>query len=306
MGSGGGGYRYFPSSPNELRELIEKSQNDAARTASDAAINAYLQSLLAVLNERDAKATREVLDGIGQVLADAVEIDQLLFGGSVAKHTYVDGLSDVDALVVLDSAKYVDKSSTQVLSSMLRQLKKELSSSLYTSIRKGEMAITIELRTGGEIQLVPALKEGHQIRVPDRGAGWVTTDPKAFQERLTELNAKLGGTLVPAIKLMKSIVGEFPDQKRIGGYHVEALAVDAAGQYSGPNAIKSVVTQLFKHAAGRVLTPISDVTGQSGAIDSGLGNPGSNVRRIVADALSAVGRRLDAANDVDQWKAVFE
>ena len=110
---------------------------------------------------------------------------------------------------------------------------------------------------------------------------------------------------MPAIKLMKSVIGDLPDQKRISGYHVEALAVDAFMNYSGPNTVKAVTTHLLKHAAERVLSPVSDITGQSSAIDKDLGPPNSLTRRIVADALAAVGRKLDAASTVEQWKTVF-
>jgi hypothetical protein len=266
-----------------------------------------LRTLLAVLNQRDAKATQTRLDEIAKVLSDAIEFDRLMFGGSVAKHTFVDGLSDVDALVVLDAASYADKTPSQVLGSMQRRLRNELSSSIWQDIRKGEMAITVVLRDGSEVQLVPAMQSGKTMKVPERGtSGWVSTDPKAFQSQLTQSNAKLGGTLVPAIKLVKSAIGNFPDQKRIGGYHVEALAVEAAKSFTGPNTVKAVVTHIFKYGAARVLSPIGDVTGQSTSIDSGLGSAHSNQRRVVADAMAAVGRRLDAASSVEQWKAVLE
>lgn len=307
MGGGGASRRYFASDRLELEKVVEQSQNDLKHQALESGINDYLQSLLAVLNERDAQAIQDQLDKIVEALGDAVEIDRLMFGGSVAKHTYVDGLSDVDALVILDSDRYSGKSATQILSTFHRLLKNELSTAVYSKIEKGQMAVTVTLRDGTELQLVPALKSGKIVSVPDRKTGgWIATDPKSFQKQLTAQNARLNGTLVPAIKLVKSVISGLPDQKQIGGYHVEALAIDAAKMHVGPMTVKSVVTQFFKHAAERVLSPISDVTGQSSHIDSGLGSANSNKRRIVADAFAALGRKLEAASTVDQWKAAFE
>jgi hypothetical protein len=307
-GSGGGGGRgYFPSTPAELHKIVEQSQNDLKRQAVEREIGEYLQSLLSTINERDAKATREALDKIAKVIQEAVEIDQLLFGGSVAKHTFVDGLSDVDALVVLDADANSGKTANQVLGRMFREIKDGLSSAIYKDVSKGQMAVTVTLRDGTEIQLVPALKSGNTVSVPDRRTGgWIPTDPKSFQKQLTSHNAKLGGVLVPAIKLVKSVIGALPEPKQISGYHVEALAIDAAKAYSGSANVKAMVTHIFKHAAERVLSPMSDVTGQSTAIDSNLGAANSNPRRIVADALAAVGRKLEAASSMDQWKNVFD
>ena len=183
MGGSGGGY--FPSRPQELQNLIQQSQQDTKRQALEGEINEYLLSLLAVLNERNSQSTREQLDKILNVLSEAIDAERLLFGGSVAKHTYVDGLSDVDALVILDGDKYAQKSSSQVLGALYRHLKNELSTSVYTEIRKGEMAVTVTLRDGTELQLVPALKMGKTVSVPNRSGDWITTDPKAFQKQLT-------------------------------------------------------------------------------------------------------------------------
>src|SRR5258707_11460410 len=104
MGSGGGdsGATYFPSKPSKLQDLIKQTHERTEQERSEADINLYLQQLLAKLTDRDPEKTKTYLDEIVSVLHDYQEVDRLLFGGSVAKHTYVDGLSDVDALVVLN------------------------------------------------------------------------------------------------------------------------------------------------------------------------------------------------------------
>jgi len=44
----------------------------------------------------------------------AIDVDRQLFGDSVAKHPYVDGLSDVDALVVVDAPSVCRASSSNI------------------------------------------------------------------------------------------------------------------------------------------------------------------------------------------------
>jgi hypothetical protein len=112
--------------------------------------------------------------------------------------------------------------------------------------------------------------------------------------------------LVPAIKLAKSIIAEFPQQKQMIGYHLEALAVDAAKSYGGPATPKAVLMHLFSHAADRVLRPIADVTEQSRTVDGYLGPAQSMRRKVVADALATVARRLGGADSLDKWKSVVE
>src|SRR5258708_37063028 len=98
----GGGASYFPSRPVRLQRLVRQSVENTDEKRLESDINDYLQQFLTKLSERDAEKTRAYIDELGQILGEGHEIEKFLFGGSVAKHTYVDGLIDVDALVVLD------------------------------------------------------------------------------------------------------------------------------------------------------------------------------------------------------------
>lgn len=101
---GSGGRGSYPSSPEELEALREQALQDLRDQERDIAVNEVLSEALAGFNDRDVEGTRERLDAIQEALDGlAIDVNRLLFGGSVAKHTYVDGLSDVDALVVVDA-----------------------------------------------------------------------------------------------------------------------------------------------------------------------------------------------------------
>ena len=97
MGGSGGG-RFPGFTPSEIRAWIEQTRDETATVEHDVSINEVLSELLVQYNDRDVESVREHLDEIQEALEDILETTiDLRFGGSVAKHTYIDGLSDVDA-----------------------------------------------------------------------------------------------------------------------------------------------------------------------------------------------------------------
>ena len=107
-------------------------------------------------------------------------------------------------------------------------------------------------------------------------------------------------------KLMKSVVSTFPDQKQLTGYHIEAMALNAAKGYQGRKTPKAFLLHLLGHAADRVLRPMADVTGQSRNVDAYLGKANSAERRNISQVLTGMKRRLEAATTVSQWRTVLE
>jgi len=304
-GGGGGGGRYSRSTTSLEARLAQLRARERERLDQD--ISRLIAENLAKFNGRDRELTRERLDEIQEALGEHVQIDRILFGGSVAKHTEVDGISDVDALVILDRDDLRGASAQKVKEACLRAIQETLPQADVESIRLGQMAVTVAYRDGMEIQLVPAIRKGSTVAVPAAsGGGWNETEPGAFRKQLTAANDRVGGNLVPAIKLFKAALSRFPPQKRLSGYHVETLAVDAAKNYAGSTAPKDLLVHLFEHASRRVLRPIQDRTGQSRTVDAYLGPAESAERRNVAMALDGMRRRLSSASTVAEWRAVLE
>lgn len=305
MGGSGGGGGYIPPSSDSLKRKIEKARQDE-QLRLDADVNQFLQNELALYNDRDVEQTQARLDKITELLGDEMEIDNLLFGGSVAKHTYVDGLSDVDALVVLDRSDTRGLSADKVLSEFREKLSKSLSRRDVASIDKGMLAVTVRFKDGSEVQLLPAIRSGKLIKIPDSsGTGWNETNPRPFQQQLTKQNERLNGALVPTIKLVKSLISDLPKQQQLTGYHIEALALDAAKSYRGPMTPKAMLSHVLNHAATRSRSPISDFSGQSRNVDDYLGKLNSAPRKLASQAIAGIRRRLDAATSIAQWKAMF-
>ncbi len=301
-GSGGRGYRSL--SPDISRRIEVAREKEAARLHS--AVNEYVRELLAKFNARDVDLTNQRLDNVLAILADVSAIERIMLGGSVAKHTDVDGLSDVDALVILDRKELQGKSPEEVKAAFCGELHDSLSQLEGADVTEGRLAVTVRYRDGAEIQLLPALRSGNRVLLasPD-GTEWREINPKRFQMALTNANQRLERSLVPAIKLLKSINADLPSQKQLRSYHIEALAVDAADHYSGSHAPRDVLIHLCKHTAERVLKPIVDITGQSRQVDGYLGGANSQQRQIVSQALLGIARRLETAASVEDWKSVF-
>ena len=83
------------------------------------------------------------------------------------------------------------------------------------------------------------------------------------------------------------------------------IAVEAVKGYRGEKTVKALLLHVLQDASKRILRPIRDITGQSRVVDSYLGKEDSTKRRIAADALASVARRLNAAKSVDQWIATL-
>lgn len=303
-GSGGGGLRSHRS-PEELRRDVEKSLRESEL---DAEINRLLNKELAIINGRDIELVNKRLDEIVEALGqDLIEIDRLLYGGSVAKHTYVDGLSDVDSLVILKESVLAEDTP--------KALREAIRDAIDRRLPKGEVdkvdvgfAVTLTYKDGNEIQLLPAVERRGQIAISDKeGTGWSFIRPKAFQEKLTAINGSQDGKVIPTIKLAKAIVDGFEPRDRPGGYHMEALAVAAFQNYSGPRNNRAMLTHFFESAADRIKQPIADVTGQTSQIDEVFGPANSPERQRLSARLTRVAARMKSPTaTIEKWRELLE
>ena len=104
-GSGGGGYT--PRTEQQTESTIQSARRATEYADYEAAVSERLRDLLAAYNERDIDAINNRLEQVKDALADYMESSVFLrFGGSVSKHTYIDGISDVDCLCFLNRSKF--------------------------------------------------------------------------------------------------------------------------------------------------------------------------------------------------------
>jgi len=304
MGGSGGGYSI---SRSELRKLREEAEERTRRSMLDAEINAGIGRELVRINDRDTETVSRYLDDVSEALADVVEdFDRLQFGGSVAKHTYVDGLSDIDSLVVLKDETLADLTPKQLRDRFARALRRRLPGGDVEEITVGRLAVTVHYRDGIEVQLLPAVRRGDRLAISSTdGERWNTIHPRSFARELTRVNQQQRGAVVPTIKLAKSVLDGAARAAQLSGYHVEALALAAFKDYDGPRAPKAMVTRFFERAAQAVLRPVKDSTGQSRHIDESLGDANSAARQAASAELGRIHRRMERASSVDDWRAIL-
>ncbi|MGH9878286.1 MAG: SMODS domain-containing nucleotidyltransferase, partial [Nitrososphaerales archaeon] len=203
-GSGGGGYWPPRTDPEKVRQEVRELEEGALDNQFDADVARIIGDTLSTYNDRDTEAIGTHLGEIKQALgAEIAGTVDLVYGGSVAKHTYVDGLSDVDALVIFDRDDIAGYTPAELRGFLARTLRERFP---HRPIEEGNLAVTLRF-SDYDIQLVPTLREGRKLKISNSsGTDWAQIRPEAFAKKLSETNAKMGGKLVPIIKLAKGII----------------------------------------------------------------------------------------------------
>jgi len=306
MGGSGGRDFFIGRNPEQVKGDLRKEEEKTHDQAFDTQIAGRLGEFLGDANRRDATAIGAALEEIKNALGADIEgtVDPIL-GGSIRKRTYVDGISDIDTLLILRDPKLKSLSPQEVLAYFEQKAHEELSD---WEVSRGNLAITLT-REGMEIQVLPAVREEGKTHIPSaRGDRWSDINPEGFFRKLTETNQKLGGKVVPVIKLAKIINSQQPEALQLTGYHVESLAIESFKAYSGPLNPKAMLEHFFDTSRALVLAPIRDNTGQSVHVDAYLGPAKSTNRKEVSAALDRIHRRMknaDALRSEDQWLEPF-
>ncbi|WP_409291139.1 CBASS oligonucleotide cyclase [Peribacillus sp. SCS-37] len=302
MGGSGGGFGNIGKTLNELMKENNSSQEEASFNRE---VNAYLSSLLTNLNDRDVDKVNDHLATLEEALGEKVEgYLELKFGGSVSKHTYANGLSDIDMLVQLNDSSLADLKPKEVLSYFKNTIHDKLP---QTEVSVGKLAVTVKFPDGYEIQLLPSIstETGMRIAKVDSNEWSNVIKPKQFAEKLTEVNRENIGRVVPTIKIFKVMNSQLPKQLQLSGYHIESLAIDAfKGGKVEKKTYRGMLHHFCEHAQKAVLGPIKDSTGQSIHVDEYLGSSDSVIRKQVSKAIERLSNKMnraDAQKSLEQW-----
>ena len=246
--------------------------------------NTRCEALLARYNQRNSKATTRHIDGLCKILREGGRIVvQTMFGGSVRKGTYVNGLSDVDILLLVDQSLLKNRPPAQVIDFVKETISWRMP---RNDVESGKLAVTVGYSDGTEIQTLQAIRTANGVRVSAPGeTKWSSiVQPDKFAKKLVAVNQENGSRVVPTIKLAKVIADCYVKRpnRKIAGRHIEALAIEAFRQYSGGLDPKSMLMRLLGHSIKTVLTPISDITGQTTYVDEYLGPENSKHRQRVS------------------------
>ena len=307
MGGSGGTFSGRNRSPAEIAKVLQEDASVKADQFSTTLAQEFSR-LLSQFNARDTVETAERLQTIKDALHDQINGSfDTLFGGSVAKHTYVDGISDVDSMLVI-SGDVADAKPDSIMNKVATVLTTHLAHEAEVSV--GRVAVTVKYHDGGEIQLVPCLPQSDgRLQVPAwETNSWSTIDPQKFRDGLTKRNEECNGKLIPTLKLAKAVNSTLPESAQLSGYHIESLGVAAFRNYEGEKVPVKMLPHFFKRASELVLTPMTDRTGQSVHVDQHLGAANSDARRALSHTLARMHQRMvnsSAAGSRERWLEIL-
>jgi Second Messenger Oligonucleotide or Dinucleotide Synthetase domain len=311
MGGSGGSYSWSSSSSSdETNQLIRRATEHVEGSSYNSEVNNLLQNALKEFNARDVEAIRRHLNVLKQAIEAEIESSvDLLFGGSIRKNTFINGLSDVDTLVIVNNTSLATKSPQEVLDYFVQQIQKRLPN---TDVSVGKLAVTVRYSDGQEIQLLPAIRTKNGVRIsnPEENKWSNVVRPDSFAQKLTVMNQKQSGKVVPTIKLFKAIIDEtIPKGLKISGYHAESMAIEAFKNYQGSKTYKDMLLYFCREATNLVKSPIKDKTGQSLHVDDYLGVQDSPDRLKASAFLARLTKQMESSDNLKSlanWQKWFD
>lgn len=292
---GGGGARWSPGRTEDIKRDLDDIKKSAEQSIFSAELAQYFNDILATFNDRDTKKIQDRLSNIVNAIKDEISGSvELKYGGSVAKHTYVDGLSDIDVLLTIDGSD-LEKNGPETVRKTVAELIRNKNLGV-ASVEARTMTVTVLFDDGMEIQLLPTLRTVEGVKIPSAsGTRWSKINPEGFTRALTKANETNAGKLIPTIKLVKGINANLPEELRLTGYHIESLAIESFKGYRGEKTTAAMLQYFFKRAPELVKMPIKDKTGQSLHVDDDLGPANSEKRKLISSVLDRVARRITFA-----------
>ena len=248
---------------------------------SDDRFNEYCEALLAQYTRSNQQAVTRHLESLRNSLrSQGNHVVQTMFGGSVRRGTDIAGLSDVDALLIVNESSLRNRPPAEVIAYVRDVIQRQF---IFNPVRAGNLAVTVNYSDGTEIQLLPSIRTSSGgVRIAEPGSnGWSNViRPEIFAGELSAVNQTNHGSVTPTIKLAKAIADCHITRqaRKISGYHMESLAIDAFRNYQGTRDPKAMLDHLLTHSMTAVMKPIVDSTGQSRLVAEYLG-PAQSKRR---------------------------
>ena len=274
----------------------------------DDRFNEYCEDLLVTYNRRNTKAVTRHLESLCRFLREeGNHVVQTMFGGSVQKGTYVTGLSDVDVLLIVNESSLMNQPPAKVKKYVRGTIQDRLR---QNTVSAGSLAVTVCYSDGTEIQILPAIRTNSGgVRIADPGSNqWSSVArPDDFARKLAKVNTARDGSVVPVIKLAKAMADCFISRpsRKLSGYHMESLAIDAFKDYQGSLDPKSMLIHLLEHSMDAVKSPITDSTGQSRYVDDKLGRADSGPRKRASTYFGQVRGKVNSCKTRAAFNALF-
>ena len=273
----------------------------------DDRFNEYCENLLAQYKRRNTQTVTQRLESLCGFLRQKGNVVQTKFGGSVQKGTYVTGLSDVDALLIVNQSSLVNHTPAKAMEYVRESIEHRLR---QNTVSAGNLAVTVSYSDGTEIQILPAIRTntgGVRIANPGSNQWSNVARPDDFARKLAKVNTARSGRVVPVIKLAKAMADCFITRpsRKISGYHMESLAIDAFENYGGPLDPKAMLVHLLGHSIEAVKRPITDSTEQSRYVDDKLGRADSGPRKRASTYFGQMRGKVNSCKTREAFNALF-
>ena len=273
----------------------------------DDKFNEYCENLLVQYKRRDTQTVAQRLESLCGFLRQEGDVVQTMFGGSVRKGTYVTGLSDVDALLIVDQSSLRNKPPSDAIEYVRDTIQMRLPEN---SVTAGKLAVTVDYADETEIQLLPAIRtRSGGVRIAEPGSTkWSNVvRPDDFAEKLAKVNTEWDGRVVQVIKLAKAMADCFISRpsRKISGYHMESLAIDAFESHEGPSDPKSMLIHFLGYSMKAVMRPITDSTGQSRYVDEYLCIANSALRKRASTYFGQMRGKVNSCKTKTEFNALF-
>ena len=274
---------------------------------ADDKFNRYCEQLLVHYKRRNTKAVTRHLKSVCDILRHEDDhVVQTKFGGSVQKGTYVTGLNDVDVLLIVNQSSLKNKPPSKVIASVRDTIQQRLPKNPVTA---GKLAVTVSYADKTEIQILPAIRttDGFRIAHPGNTKWSNVVHPDRFAERLIKVNNARGGRVVPTIKLANAMADCLikDSSRKISGYHMESLAIDASAGYEGDLDPRSMLVHFLGHSVKAVITPIKDPTGQARYVDEYLGPAKSKLRTGASTHFGHMRGKVNSCRTREEFDELF-
>jgi len=240
------------------------------------------------------------------------DVAEVIPSGSLARGTQIGPVHDVDLIVVYKPSEQPDYGSgRESAQAAMEHLQGELLEQLHPwrgtepgLLRETELRSHVVTYQGGwthpvedivpsapPVDVMPAVREGSHLLIPERGTGWVDVDPEKFM-RQVEQRQREWGYFTEVVGMAKAWAKD--NHLGMKNLAVEAMVLKYCPRpgFFGTLSCGEAVARFFEAAAAANITSLKDPAGRCGEIDSGM-NYGK-LRRALGHAAGLARQAMDA------------
>jgi len=264
-------------------------------------ISKYGETIPADTRIEISERYRRITKSINREFYDSTsETAHTLYVGSYGRHTAID-TSDLDVLAILSSDEYerYDACRGNGQSRLLQSVKEAIISTYpNTNIHADGQVVDVTFSDEMKFEVVPAFEDIDWLgnvtySYPDThsGGNWKSTNPKAEQDRMQELNKLSNGLLFDTCQHMRYVRDRHYGSYHLGGIVIDSFVCLAIGAWHWPRPDESLSDNVDCTYEQMLLNEFN-WRSHDGLISFSLLAPGSGQSVNLSDDLGTLGKVL--------------